>query len=270
MKSINSLPELSLSLIVDQILKDAGQLNLAPIDLKQIDELLKLVSYDFDFNHFKGEGLVGEQLSLRGILDIKERSIYLDENENYEPRKRFSHAHEVGHYLIPHHRDHFYRCNEQDMKHHTDHMIEREANEFASALLFKGSAFDEVLDAYDIISFNSACEIADQFNVSNLAAARKLVTDTLHPAALVVISADENNPAIKYTITSQTMREKYLKEITSIPSISEVVQESRGSSRNDPYRSNFKLKTNQGESVVLECQFYYNGYDHLGIVTPKV
>ena len=269
MKSVNTIPEISKSLIIDQILKDSGQFDLSPVDFNELDDLLKVVSYDFDFNEFDLKGKAGEQLELRGILDLKEKSIYLDENEKLQTRKRFSHAHEIGHYLMPSHREYFYHCSNSDMKHSTLNILEREANQFASVLLFKGSLFHDHIEDYEKITFNSVARIAEIFGASFVASLRKVISETSKPAAMVIISENEGNGKIDYTIGSQSMREKYFNEVSNIPSLSDLISSSRTSTRNDPHRLKLKSLSANGERVILNCQFYYNGYQHVGLICPQ-
>jgi len=269
MKSINTIPEISNSAIIEQILNQTGQFDISPLDLKKIDELLKVNSYDFDFNKFKKIGEVGEQLELRGILDIKASSIFLDENEKLGSRKRFSHAHEIGHYLIPSHRDYLYQCTESDMNPSTLQALEREANQFASELLFKGPLFYEALRDIDTVSFHNVGEIAKLFNVSFVASLRKVVSETNQPAAMVIVSEKNGSGLIDYTIGSESMRDNYFRDISNIPSLAEIIKKSKVASRHDPHRVKLRAMLSNGEKVVLGCQFYYNGYQHVGLICPE-
>jgi len=270
MKSLSTVPEISNSIIIERILKDSDQFDLLPIDLQKIDELLKIVSYDFDFKKFIDPESKSDQLELRGILDIRESSIYLDQAEKLVSRKRFSHAHEIGHYLIPNHRDYFYQCSESDMNVATLNLLEREANQFASELLFKGSIFKQVLEENRRITFNSVGNIAEAFNVSFVASLRKVITETSQPAAMVIISEKDGGGEINYTISSQSMRDKYFSEISNIPSLPQIIEKSRLATRRDPHRIKLKSANSAGEKVILTCQFYFNGYQHVGLIRPEV
>ena len=268
MKSIRTIPQISNSAIIEQILKDTGQFDISPLDLKKVDDLLKVTSYDFDFNKFDAVGQVGEQLELRGILNINESSIILDENETFPTRKRFSHAHEIGHYLIPSHRDYFYQCTKADMDHTTINSLEREANLFASEFLFKGSLFDSALAEYDRVTFNTVGEIARTFNTSFIASLRKVVEETEKPATMVIISEHSGHGSIDYTISSPAMKSKYFSDISNIPSLDQIIEFSRKASRPDPHRVKFRTTLTTGEKIILKCQFYYNGFQHVGLVCP--
>jgi len=268
MKNISTIPQISNSAIIEQILKETDQFEISPLDLKKIDEFLKVTSHDFDFNKFDGIGKVGEQLEIRGILDIKESSIFLDENETIPTRKRFSHAHEIGHYLIPGHHEYFYQCTKSDMDHSTLNSLEKEANLFASELLFKGSLFNKALGEFEQITFNTVGEIAQTFNASFVASLRKVVTETEKAATMIVISEHNGHGSISYTISSSSMREKYFSDISNIPSLEQIIVRSRKASRQDPHRVKFRTILATGEKIILNCQFYYNGFQHVGLVCP--
>ena len=270
MKSLSTVPKISNSLIIERILKDSNQFDLSPVDLKKIDELLKIVSYDFDFKKFNDPDSKSEQLELRGILDIRESSIYLDQDEKLVSRKRFSHAHEIGHYLIPSHRDYFYQCSESDMDAATINLLEREANQFASELLFKGKIFNQALEEDRRITFNSVGDMAEAFNVSFVASLRKVITETSQPAAMVIISEKDGDGEINYTISSQSMKDNYFSEISNIPSLSQIIEKSKLATRRDPHRVKLKSANSTGQTVVLTCQFYFNGYQHVGLIRPEV
>jgi hypothetical protein len=108
-----------------------------------------------------------------------------------EGRRRFSLAHELGHYHIPRHRtagEHLQcaevdlRCRSQDAK-----RLEWEANEFASELLMPALQFRADTARKDIC-FSSVYELAapEMYHVSVTAAAWRVVQTSLEPCALVV------------------------------------------------------------------------------------
>lgn len=106
-------------------------------------------------------------------------------------RRRFSIAHELGHFHLPSHRAAHVQghCNERDLRtrRHDTERREWEANDFAAELLMPHRLFAE--DARRLsISIDSVDQLAspDMYDVSRLAAAWRLVQITREPAALVV------------------------------------------------------------------------------------
>jgi hypothetical protein len=106
-------------------------------------------------------------------------------------RRRFSIAHELGHFHLPSHRAAQVqgRCNERDLRTrgHDTERREWEANDFAAELLMPHRLFAE--DARRMsLSIDSVDQLASphMYDVSRLAAAWRLVQLTREPAALVV------------------------------------------------------------------------------------
>ncbi len=107
-------------------------------------------------------------------------------------RRRFSIAHELGHYHIPKHRGLEGYCADRDMRARPADANQREweANDFATELLMPRKLFAEDARKLDV-SIESAVKLgaADWYDVSIMAAAWRIVQLTREPAA-VVVSAD--------------------------------------------------------------------------------
>ncbi len=103
-------------------------------------------------------------------------------------RRRFSIAHELGHFHIPSHGDVNGYCRASDMfaRENSAALREWEANDFASELLMPFRFFAADADAREI-SIGSAIELAGPvfYDVSIMAAALRIVQTTRHAAALV-------------------------------------------------------------------------------------
>ena len=103
-------------------------------------------------------------------------------------RKRFSVAHELGHFEMHRYRSSLFLCssediNEGDVK-DVVNQLEREANEFAAALLLPGRLFQPLCDEED----PSLChigELAHKFDTSLTATALRYIRFTEAPVALV-------------------------------------------------------------------------------------
>jgi Zn-dependent peptidase ImmA (M78 family) len=107
-------------------------------------------------------------------------------------RRRFSIAHELGHFHIPKHRSLNGYCADEDMRaRQTDaNRREWEANDFATELLMPRRLFSGDLNKLDI-SIASARKLADpdHYDVSVMAAAWRMVQTTAEAAAIVVSSS---------------------------------------------------------------------------------
>lgn len=104
-------------------------------------------------------------------------------------RRRFSIAHELGHFHMPSHADVSGYCQDSDLlaSEGSAAIKEWEANDFASELLMPQRLFTADAAQRDI-SIRSAIELADatRYDVSLMAAARRMVETTRHAAAIVV------------------------------------------------------------------------------------
>jgi len=103
-------------------------------------------------------------------------------------RRRFSIAHELGHFHIPTHRQTGqFACGPADLEATEGYGPEEEweANSFAAYLLMPGKDFRRDCGGMPI-SFESAWELAELYSVSITAAARRMVEVTWEHCALVV------------------------------------------------------------------------------------
>jgi Zn-dependent peptidase ImmA (M78 family) len=112
------------------------------------------------------------------ILEPGKKKIFIRE-QDHEHRKRFSIAHELGHYFMGHcngiHIEKAYRDKKSIEGIYT---IEIEANRFAAELLmpaeFIAKKMDKIIDGKDINMENLISELAEDFDVSNLAMENRL------------------------------------------------------------------------------------------------
>lgn len=104
-------------------------------------------------------------------------------------RRRFSIAHELGHYHIPKHKNVDGYCVDRDMRARLTDARRREweANDFATELLMPRKLFFDDARKLDV-SIASAGTLAgpDQYDVSVMASAWRIVQTTREPAAIVV------------------------------------------------------------------------------------
>lgn len=111
-------------------------------------------------------------------------------------RRRFSIAHELGHYHIPKHKSLEGYCADRDMRaRSTDaSRLEWEANDFATELLMPRRLFAEDAAKLDL-SVASAIKLSapDTYDVSVMAAAWRMVQVTREPAAVLVTEARRVN-----------------------------------------------------------------------------
>lgn len=99
-------------------------------------------------------------------------------------RKRYSLAHELGHW--EHHRGQSVVCRADDIDgKNAASTIERVANRYAADLLMPGYLFDPIAQAMSTLNMSSIDRIANEFRVSRHAAAIRLVQRSTKAVMLV-------------------------------------------------------------------------------------
>jgi Zn-dependent peptidase ImmA (M78 family) len=129
-------------------------------------------------------------LKVRGILDRKEKTIYLDLSQP-TTRKNFVKLHEAGHHLLPWQKA-IFDCvdNDQTLLHEVNEQFEAEANYFASTVLFQHNRFQDQMSKLDL-SIGATISLAKTFGASNHATMRKFVETSAKRCALLVLEKHE-------------------------------------------------------------------------------
>jgi hypothetical protein len=138
----------------------------------------------------------------KGIIDLREKVIYLDPTST-DGKKAFVKCHEVGHKVIPWQaKTLLYVDDEMTLDPEVKNRFEREANFFASEVLFQGDRFER--EARDLpLEVKSAMYLAKRYGSSVHAALRRFVRTNHRSCALLVINyVDVKNRAT----TSLTLR----------------------------------------------------------------
>ncbi len=127
-----------------------------------------------------------------GLLDRPDRVIHLD--PTLHPKRRpYITMHEVGHEFLPHQRSTFQILEDSDseLDPGTDDLFEREANVFASEVLFQGDLFTK--EAADFaISIDVPVDLSRKYGTSVYATARRYVSTHYLPCALIVFDASRD------------------------------------------------------------------------------
>lgn len=136
-----------------------------------------------------------EPLDADGYLLRKgeDTRILVDSGIGYETRKRFTVAHEIGHFFMPHHQAEVFRCVGRDIQSYkSNKKQENEANEFAAELLLPTAELDSLLlhpPTMDLIQ-----EFSELYGTSLTATAVKIAEVTCE--RIVIILSD--NGEIKW------------------------------------------------------------------------
>jgi Zn-dependent peptidase ImmA (M78 family) len=205
--------------IVEALLVEAGTANHLPTDEGKLLGFLRLEQLSFDFMNeldFLPE-TQKKSLDLRAALSLNDRLVATQSGLG-EKRKRFGIFHEIGHFILPEHRDKLFLDDDATLSWSTKARIEREANEIAAEILFQGNRFtEEALSAPT--SVRTVTDLAPKYGASYESAMRRYTERHVLPCAVVVLDKirrdseeaefDDSEYKIHYTITSPSFRKKY-------------------------------------------------------------
>jgi Zn-dependent peptidase ImmA (M78 family) len=123
-----------------------------------------------------------------GLFEANDRIVLIDK-DTPAPRVPFIKLHEAGHGSIPHQSKMYaiiHDC-EKTLDPDTTDLFEREANVFASEVLFQGSVF---LQEASQLTFNvkTPISLARKFGASNYSTFRRYVTTNPHACCVVVLN----------------------------------------------------------------------------------
>ncbi|MBL0946454.1 MAG: ImmA/IrrE family metallo-endopeptidase [Hydrogenophaga sp.] len=118
-------------------------------------------------------------------------------------RQRFTIGHELGHFLLPWHRQSSFQCTAEDFAPGTNKEWEAQANRFSAELLMPAPLVRQRLVAYKDPELALLIQLRDEFEASLEAAARRAVELSEYPCA-VVFSKDN---VVRYSVKSSYFEE---------------------------------------------------------------
>ena len=205
--------------LVHHLLRESGQLESNSVDPEMVLRFLELqyLRFDFDNELFYQPKQTFTASRPRALISFPERVVAVDSGLGIN-RTRFSILHEIGHYVLPHHHNALFICEEAGLWRPSRLIHEKEANEFAADLLFMGDRFSSQSNSTKI-SAASIKELATKYKASLLATARRVVEKSFCPYMLVVfekIKSDsthdidvDNNWSVQYCVASPLFKTRY-------------------------------------------------------------
>jgi Zn-dependent peptidase ImmA (M78 family) len=122
---------------------------------------------------------------LQGVIHFGSREIWVNP-EMYPLRQRFVLGHEIGHNVLPEHRELFaYLDDKERLRPDVHDLYERQANQAAIKLLAQGDHLREEADD-SMLTMNLIDDLATRYQISMQATARRIVEETKQPCALAV------------------------------------------------------------------------------------
>jgi Zn-dependent peptidase ImmA (M78 family) len=183
----------------DRLLRDASALGRFPTPIDDLLDAAKLTVVDDEMlnestlRHFMNKAKAGlatikSALSkVLGLFECFDRLVVIDKNAP-NPKKPFIKLHEAGHGTLPHQAK-VYRlihdCEKTLDAEITD-LFEREANVFASEVLFQGEVFSK--EAHDqAFGIKVPIKLARKFGASNYATFRRYAITSPHASCVVAL-----------------------------------------------------------------------------------
>lgn len=207
--------------VVEEILRQNPDLTY-PTPLERFVELAGIESIsELTTDGFEGMLITNPEKS-RGAIMVK---------AGVSPRRRrFTVAHELGHFLLPWHRQQKFSCKSSDIKdsafsrtNSTEQVnIEVEANAFASELLMPSSAFKSFIDDFETPTLQNLTTLSDTFDVSFEATVHRYKALSDKPLAFVF----SHHNVVRYWVKTQEM--PYMLKVRKDQALP-----SRSSSRNE-------------------------------------
>ncbi|CAM2194597.1 protein of unknown function [Paraburkholderia kururiensis] len=176
-------------------------------------EKLKASTFSVDNPNYVAllQQIGADAASVRGCLFVPDRLVFA-RDDGYEKRTNFVLGHELGHWLLPWHRDLLYQCSEFDLSTKARKQLEREANFFAAEISFMGKGFTDRLSA-DAFSLKNLSRLADLFNMSLESTVRRAVELETRPCAFLSMTTDDESEEaflnIRYLVYSEPFMAKY-------------------------------------------------------------
>lgn len=162
-------------------------------------------SQNFFSKAFEGIGKVSKKVL--GLLDLRQKIIYLDLNQNVN-RNRFVQLHEVGHKACPWQEEAFCWDDEITISPDIEELFEREASFFASSVLFQLDMFEEQANQMPL-SIKSAFALANMFGASKQATLRRYVQYSKKRCALLVLERAGYNASVRNFFTSDSFAKEF-------------------------------------------------------------
>jgi hypothetical protein len=141
--------------------------------------------------------LRGAIRALRGkvhaALDRRRREVYINPAITHEGRRRFRAFHEAGHALLPSQYQPAYADDRHTLSRFTNLAHERDANQFASEVMFQRQRFREIAANYEV-GIASVIDLANLFHASIHSALHRFVEWHDRPVAAVVLELSPRRP----------------------------------------------------------------------------
>lgn len=263
--------------LVRHLLRETGQEARDAVNPADLLAYLKLQHVSFSFETGLPSEVFREGARPRALLSFPDRLVATD-SALMDKRARFSVLHEIGHYVLPAHEHALYLCDERGLNLQTRLDFEREANEFAAQLLFQGDRF--TLEANSLpIAVKTVKALADKYQASYEATARRLVEQNVRPCMLIAFKEDDAEAKINtdlppswsthYCIASARFRTGFFASVHARVPVEIATQLTLpGRDIAEGIRRELALQNPRGEPQQFTVEFFSNTYNIFCLLVP--
>lgn len=131
--------------------------------------------------------------------DTKSDGLIFYNSQVPRPRQRFTIGHELGHFLLPWHRQSNFQCSAEDISSRTNKGWELEANQFSAELLMPTALLERRLSPSKEFELNDISRVREDFGTSMESTTRRVVEMSEYAYA-VVFSKDNK---VRYSVFSK-------------------------------------------------------------------
>jgi hypothetical protein len=264
--------------IVRFLLAESGQDKRDAVNVSDILKLLRLEYLSFDFDSALPEGARTGGKNPRALLSFPDR-VVATHSRLIPVRERFSILHEVAHYVLPNHRYRLFLCDDAALAGNSNLVLENEASVVAADLLFQGDRFTLEANSQPITAATVKL-LADKYNASYEATARRLAEKSLRPCMFLSFRREEADESrinldakpiwhIRYCVGSPTFVARYYARAqgTMDPSEAAVLTQP-GRDIAESITTEVPIKGPAGEDWRFVGEFFFNQYNIFGFLTP--
>lgn len=265
--------------LVDFLLKEAGQSERSEVNPRELLDYLKLRYVTVDMAREVAGIQNGSIIQPpRALISFHDRLIATDTSLDSN-RTRFSVLHEIAHYILPHHQNSLYLCDQRAMGFHTPVTFEQEANRVAARLLFLADRFDIEANSHPLCAA-TVKKLALQYQASFEATARRLAERTFRDCMFVSFKEDQGHAInsdqskewnLRYCIPSPSFRHKYFPALTR-GSVPKVVADQVVAFSDISQSCTVEMKLaipGRNESQEFRAEYFHNSFNIFCLFTPS-
>lgn len=258
------------------LLRHTGQTGRRSIDTPSLLDYLKLIHARFSFARELPEevkkGSAGG--TPRAMISLSDRLLATDSSLD-ECATRWGLLHEVAHYVLPDHDHAVYLCDDAGLGAATRLVLEREANEFAAELLFRGDAFTTEANARPV-SAATVKDLALKYGSPFPAAARRMVEKGFQPSMLAVFHRQDDVPGtgdsawrVHHCVASPGFKSRYYARIRgSAPREAVAAVTAPGRDIADSYLAEVRIPHPPDTEAVFRAEYFSSGHNIFCLLMP--